>query len=396
MHQLLALLFHMLFGVNLYAFDGYLVKLKPGPKTFLKSHQHQWITEGVIQIPKKELSFFSNNSAVLFIEPNHKISPDSLPNDLLKDQWGLYNPKGADINILEAWEKNTGSKKVVVAIVDTGVDTSHPDLADNLWMNTKEINGKAGKDDDGNGYIDDFHGWNVYDNSNDVYDYRQHGTHIAGIVGAKGNNSLGLVGVNWEVSLMAVNFFPKENDSTVAQAVKAIDYAIKNGAHIINASWGTHPNEINKSEFKILGEAIKRAEKKNILIIAAAGNTGGNNDNQGHIPASLENKNIISVGAITRFGWVPSFSNYGKKSVDIFAPGSVIKSTLPNNYYGNLNGTSMAAPFVSGVAALMLAQNPKMKWSAVKSKLLNSCTPNGNLTEHCQCQGHLNAGQALK
>lgn len=381
-----------------FAATDYLVKVSPGTDVtrlsqFLGAKR---IREDVLLIDEKNISRVNQFTKVLHIEPNHKVRPLNIPNDLSSDLWGLENKQYKnDANVVKAWAQSTGSKNVVVAVIDTGIDFQHPDLVENLWQNSKEINGQAGVDDDGNGFIDDVYGWNMASNNSDIFDFRGHGTHVSGIIGAKGNNGRGVVGVNWNVSLMTLNIFPKVEDGTIADAIKAIDYAIQNGAQVINASWGAADETVSIDEFKLLTEAIERAKAKNIVFVAAAGNSGTDNDQHPHIPANLSPENIISVGAITRFGWIPDFSNFGETSVDVFAPGVLIKSTLVNNYYGNLSGTSMAAPFVTGIIALMLSKNPQLSWQEVTQTLLNSCTPNSNLIKGCRCKGHIDAAMAL-
>ena len=379
------------------AVTDYLVKISPN-STFILSQTPgaKRVREDIWLVEKSQIQKISRFTKILYMEPNHKIKPLSIPNDLSSELWGLENKQYKnDANVVKAWEQSTGSKKIIVAVIDTGIDFQHPDLVENLWHNKKEFNGKTGVDDDGNGYIDDVYGWNTFLNSADIYDSRGHGTHVSGIIGAQGNNGIGVVGVNWNVSLMTLNIFPKVEDGTIADAIKAIDYAIQNGANVINASWGAADETVSADEFKFLTEAIERAKAKNIVFVAAAGNSGTDNDQHPHIPANLSPENIISVGAITRFGWIPDFSNFGETSVDVFAPGVLIKSTLVNNYYGNLSGTSMAAPFVTGIVALMLSKYPQLSWQEVTQTLLSSCTPNSNLSKGCRCKGHIDAALAL-
>ncbi len=379
------------------ATDEFLIKTKsPINDQQARSLNLQKVRADVFVVAKNDLARARNTLQIIDINPNIVIQPDNLPNDLLSDQWGMRgDSSGGGANVIGAWLTTTGSKDVVVAITDTGLDINHPDLAENLWNNTQEINGEPGVDDDGNGFVDDFHGWNVAENSNDLTDRKRHGTHVAGIVGARGNNGTGLVGVSWEVSLMAVPFFHRNKDTKMSDAIKAIDYAVDNGAHIINASWGATHDAEAQDEVTLLSEAIQRAADRNVVFVAAAGNSNYNNDNNGHIPASLNAANVISVGSVTRHGWRSSFSNYGANSVDVFAPGSTIKSTLPGGYYGNLNGTSMAAPFVSGIVALLLAKEPELKVSQIIQRVVESCRANSNLTNSCLCQGHIDADKVL-
>lgn len=253
-----------------FAATEYLVKISPSTNPVLLAQipNLKKIRKNLFVVDKKYIKNIQRLSKVIHMEPNHKIKPTNIPNDLSSELWGLENKEYKnDANVVNAWKQTTGSKNIVVAVIDTGVDFTHPDLADNLWYNTKEINGQNKVDDDGNGFVDDIYGWNTVLNSTDIYDYRGHGTHVAGIIGAKGNNGKGVVGVNWNVSLMILNIFPKNEDGTIADAIKAIDYAVANGAHVINASWGAPSDGVSQNEFTFLTEAIERAKSKNIIFI---------------------------------------------------------------------------------------------------------------------------------
>lgn len=378
--------------------SDFLVKVKNNKTQHVRILKHMpKIRSDLYLVSKHEISFFRNASWVSHIEPNHKIflNQIQIPSDLLREQWWLKNNLGFDISILKAWEKTTGSQNVTVAILDTGIDFNHPDLKNNIWKNEIELHGQSGIDDDKNGYIDDFQGWSFYSNSSDIYDYRGHGTHVAGIIGAEGNNNIGIAGINWNIRLMALNIFPQYIEGRVSDAIKGIDYAIEKKANIINASWGAQPNEIQVEEFKFLKEAVQRAKDAGILFVAAAGNSGKSNEKNGEVPASFPIDNIISVGSINENGKSSDFTNFGESSVHVFAPGEEIYSTLPDNDYGYKSGTSMAAPMVTGLAALILAQNPKLKLVELKEKILNSCTPLKDFKNLCQCQGSISGEMAL-
>lgn len=342
------------------------------------------------------------NPLVEYAEPNYRYHLATTPNDtLFSDQWGLINSGqkdtqkrrgfvGMDIGASEAWKITTGSSNIVVAIIDSGINYNHPDLKDNIWVNTSELNGKPGIDDDGNGYIDDIYGYSfeTEKESGDPIDMLGHGTHCAGIIGARGNNGQGTSGVNWTVKLMALKFIGESGEGSGEAAIKAIDYAIQNGAQVISNSWG------GGDESRALEEAIERANKKGILFIAAAGNDMADNDVKPFFPASYLNENIISVTAIDNQGRLAPFANYGKKSVHIGAPGVNVVSTVIKDYESH-SGTSMAAPFVSGVAALLLAHEPLLTHLEIKDRILSTTQPISGLQGKTINRGLVNAYFAL-
>jgi thermitase len=291
---------------------------------------------------------------VEYVVENVKFHTFATVNDpRYKDQWAL-----AKVNAERAWDTTTGSKNVVVAVIDTGIDTRHEDLAANIWINSDEIAGNK-IDDDGNGFVDDVNGWDFRDNDADPMDLTSdknpgHGTHCAGIVGAVGNNGKGISGMSQSVSMMAVRFLGADGSGDLMTAAKAIDYAVNNGAHVISASWGA---AVPRSAVEPILEAIKRAEAKNVIFVAAAANDGKSNDSTEVYPANGGLPNMISVAASQSDDSKPSWSNFGKMKVDLASPGHQILSTLPGNKYDNLSGTSMATPLVSGLVALLLSQH---------------------------------------
>lgn len=259
----------------------------------------------------------------------------------------------------DAWEISWGDRKVVVAVVDTGMDLEHEDLIANKWTNSGEIAGNK-VDDDNNGYVDDIHGWDF--NANDGHPHDEtgaanpgHGTHCAGIVGAACNNNVGTCGMSPVVSLMALRFLGSDGSGDLFASVKAIDYAAKNGAHVISASWGA---SVPRATAQPIIDAIKAAEEKGVIFVAAAGNDGKSNDNRDVYPANAQTPNMISVAASNSSDQKPAWSNFGRK-VDIASPGEGILSTIPGDYR-ELSGTSMATPLVAGVVALMKSIDDKL------------------------------------
>lgn len=324
---------------------------------------------------------------VIYAEPNFVRRALKTPNDPRYSQmWGLKNTgqpstpsgnpgiPGQDVHTEPAWEVTTGSKRVVVGVVDEGIDINHEDLHDNIWTNPGEIPGN-GVDDDGNGFVDDINGWDFAHNDNTVFDYTgatyppainysgdidDHGTHVAGTIGAMGNNGIGVVGVNWQVSLMSLKFLAGvDGFGTTADLLRALGYA-KQMREFWVSSGGTKGANIRVLNNSYGGGGSSQAEldaisalgDAGILFVVAAGNDGQNNDMFPTYPASYLSTNIISVAASTGFGTRASFSNFGPGTVNITAPGDYILSTTPKNTYNFFSGTSMATPHVSGGAAL--------------------------------------------
>ena len=347
-----------------------------------------------------------------YAEPNFRIeldpdefnddSPDDLlyrersgaPNDpMFSDQWSLNNggKKDADIGALHAWIKTQGSEKIVVAVLDTGVDYRHQDLVSNIWSRPDSIPEYT---DDELGTIDDIHGFDADADAGDPMDDNGHGTHCAGIIGAEGNNNIGIAGINWNVTIMPLKFLGRGGFGSTANAIKAINYAIDRKQHgvnvrIINASWGSN------SYSRALEDAIRAAGEQGILFIAAAGNNSTDNDKRAHYPSNYDLANVISVAALDRTDSLASFSNYGVKTVHIAAPGREIVSTWLGDAFREASGTSMAAPEVSGVAALILANDPNMTMSKLRERLLSSVDKIDSLQGKTATGGRLCAAQAL-
>lgn len=296
--------------------------------------------------------------------------PSAIFNDPAVSQaWGLKKSDAA-----RAWSITKGSKDIIVAIIDTGIDERHEDLKSNLWVNPGETgldkNGKDkatnGIDDDGNGYVDDVHGWNFVSNNNKLDDNHGHGSHIAGIVGAEAGNGKGIIGIAPDVSLMILKYYDPTvtNSDNLKNTIKAINYAVKMGARIINYSGGGI--EYSQEEH----DAVKVAENNGVLFIAAAGNEKSNSDQYHYYPADYKLSNIISVTALDPNSKVLNTSNYGIETVDLAAPGQNILSTLPGNTYGFLTGTSQATAFVTGAAVLIMAKKPAFKFYDIKKHIL--------------------------
>jgi len=336
------------------------------------------ITADVAQILR-----FKSDDRFEYIEPNYIVSINRTPNDPdFSKLWGL--PK---INAPKAWDTQTGGN-IVVAVIDTGVDYKHPDLITNMWVNTKEIPNN-GRDDDGNGYIDDYYGYDFANKDGDPFDDHYHGTHVAGTIAAIGNNNTGIVGVSWSAKIMAVKFLKKNGSGTISAAISAIEYATKMGAQLSNNSWG------GGGYSKALYEAINAASKKGYLFVAAAGNSRANNDQRPHYPSSYKLDNILSIAATDSDDRLASFSCYGLKSVDLAAPGVNIYSTTPNNQYQHLNGTSMATPHVSGAIALLWSTFPKLSSKEVKEVILSSVDKISALSGKMVTGGRLNIYNAF-
>jgi Subtilase family len=352
---------------------------------------------------------------VEFAEPNwilhHPISkPMPMPSDEYfqsGELWGMYgdrtqpaNPYGSQA--AEVWRTGkhpTDCSDVMVGVIDEGIMTNHPDLSASIWQN--KFDPVDGIDNDGNGFIDDANGWDFYHNDNSINDgpIEFHGTHIAGVIAAEGNNGIGVAGVCWKAKLISAKFMDFDGGDTV-NAIKAIDYITdlkrRHKLNIVatNNSWG------GGGYSKAMIDAIKRAEKANILFVAAAGNDSTDNDVNPLYPASYPNNNIISVAALNPMGQISFISNFGKSSVDIAAPGEEIISTIPwfdgEATYAYDSGTSMAAPFVTGAVAMYAHYHPHAKAHKIKQALLRSAEPTPDFAETTTSGGRLNIPALLR
>ena len=356
----------------------------------------------VVQLPSDTnvadaLEVFAENQGVKYAEPDFLYEAQLLPDDTdFSSLWGLHNTgqtggtPDADIDAPEAWDFTTGSDDVLVGVVDSGVDLLHEDLADNIWVNPGEIAGD-GVDNDGNGYVDDLNGWDFYEGTNDPADQQGHGTHVAGTIGAVGDNGTGVTGVNWDVQIGALAIGIEDTGfvSTVA-AVEAVEYAADMGFDVLNMSWGG-----GGAPSTALRDAIAAAGDEGVLVVAAAGNSGLNNDVSPTYPASFDLDNVISVAASDHNDQMASFSNYGSTSVDLAAPGVGIYSTQMDGGYMVMDGTSMAAPHVAGVAALLRAYNPSARVQDLRSALLDGAESVTAFQGLVATGGRLNANDAI-
>lgn len=397
------------------------------------------------------------NPNVCYAEPDYQVQVQVVPNDArFSELWGLDNNNDADIDAPEAWDISTGSLSVTVGIIDTGIDYRHPDLYLNIWLNPGEVptsksfasgltdtnennivdfydlnsldaqgntvfapgtstrvNAAFSTDKNGNGVIDagdllndsswengsdgndannlvdDLVGWDFINNDNDPFDDNEHGTHVAGTIGAIGNNGVGVAGINWQVRMAGLKFLSAQGSGNLGDAVEAINYAVDAGFNLTNNSWGG--GGFSQAMF----DAISNANDINQLFIAAAGNSSSNNDQFASFPSGYDLPNVIAVAATDDNDDLATFSSFGATTVDLGAPGVGILSTTPDNTYSSFNGTSMATPHVSGVAALVFAQHPDWTAQQVKDQILNTTDPLSSLDGITVTGGRLNAAAAL-
>jgi subtilisin family serine protease len=415
---------------QLYADDRIVVKLKgesaadvdslaeeivraPGVRAEALSRRHsdsQLIHLNQSMSVEEALSRASADPRVEYAEPDYFVyATDTVPNDpyfAAGQMWGLSqascqfcSQQSPNIDATRAWDITTGSDDVIAVVLDTGVDLQHEDLAPNAWVNPGETAGD-GKDNDGNGFIDDVNGWNFYDGSNQTFTSASedfHGTHVAGSIGAVGNNGLGVAGVAWHVKIISLKFLggPQGKGST-GNAVRGINYAIdlRNrgfNVRVINASWGGGGNS------QALHDAISAANDAGILFVCAAGNDGFNIDDTPSYPGSYAGDlaGTISVAAVDWHGALASFSNYGHGSVSLAAPGVQIESTYPGNNYTTLSGTSMSTPYVSGIAVLLWSQEPSLSPKQVKQRIVDTSEPLNSLASMVARSGRASAYAAL-
>jgi subtilisin family serine protease len=402
---------------------GYLVRLKPSHALVSQAQLESLGLTVEKRIPQldmvlsktaPDLSRADVKSAVLYAEPNYTRKMDLIDTGL-RNSLSFLSPGSArsegdmlwgtkQIHSDEAWAIATGSRDIVLAISDTGM-FEHLELTPNLWKNPGEngldANGKDKaknkKDDDGNGFVDDFQGAGFDGGySNMTYDRHYHGTHVAGIAGAFAPDKTGVAGTTWSSQLMPLPFIGGDGSGTDEGAIQTILYAADNGARVLNGSWG------GSDDTRALRDAIDYAGKKGLLMVFAAGNDGANTDKDPHYPSAFDSPYIVSVAASSASGWMPGWSNYGKVSVDLGAPGEDVYSSYnplcncaEHKFYGYLSGTSMASPQVAGAAALILSINPRLTNLEVKQILISTVTPDPDFKDTVS-GGILNLAEAAK
>lgn len=325
----------------------------------------------------------------------------ALPNDPMLSggfQWGLNNTgieggtAGLDLGVSAAWAATTARRQVVVAVIDTGVQTTHPDLVNRIWTNTDEIPGN-GVDDDGNGYVDDVHGWDFRNRDNQVYDNAvadTHGTHVAGIIAAEHNNATGVAGVAPNAVVMPLKFIGAGDEGGFnSDAAEAIHYAVDNGATVINGSFGGDVAD------PVLCDAVAWAAQQGVTFVAAAGNEGlAISGPNGVYPAACTEPTMITVGAVDRTGAMPAYSNRSQTVVDVAGPGSKILSTTPDDYR-YMTGTSMATPMVAGMVAVLKGENASLTPAAARQMVMSSVTPLAALSGQTVSGGMVSLSRAL-
>jgi subtilisin family serine protease len=328
---------------------------------------------------------------VLYAEPNYAIEVSAVPNDpSYRSLWAMQQSSDVDIDANEAWNTTTGSESVIVGVMDTGIDRYHADLAGNIWVNPGESgDGREtnGLDDDNNGKVDDVHGWDFAEGDADAMDDYGHGTHVAGTIGAQGDNGIGVTGVNWDVSLMPLRVLGTDGVGSTWDAAQAFTYAARNGATVVNASFG------GEGYSRSLNDAI--AASPGTLLVTSAGNDAANNDTTPQYPCNMTPANIVCVAATNWSDELSGYSNYGATTVDIGAPGSYILSTTPGGNYAYYSGTSMASPQVAGAAALLKSYAPNASAAELKTALMSGAVATSALAGKTVAGGRLNLVSSL-
>jgi subtilisin family serine protease len=327
---------------------------------------------------------------VAYAEPDYIQSTGATkaPNDPLYPlQWPVAeNPDGYDIDAPTAWAQRTSCAKV--AVVDTGVDTDHPDLVANLYKSKDKPNN--GKDDDKNGYVDDTYGLNAIKGKGSAEDDNGHGTHVSGIVAGRANDSVGVSGICWSAKVLPVKFMNAKGKGSTSDAIAAIQYAVKQGFKIVNCSFGS------SSKSSALKDVIDYAQDHKVLMVVAAGNNGENIDKKPEYPAAYGNSNILTVAATTNTDQLASFSNFGSKAVDVAAPGDTVLSTYLGGGYKNLSGTSMASPYAAGLAAMLRKQEPDATYGNLRYAIRHKVDTPPALNGKVAYNGRINAFKALQ
>lgn len=375
-------------------------------KTALRARRVEALPKGWLFVDGSDrtgrLARAKRSGLVIKAEKNSILKAAEAPNDFWYQQgemWGFQNDGqfggkvDVDIDAPEAWELDSQGEEVVVAVIDSGLYYKHRDLEGRSWVNTKEIPGN-GVDDDENGLTDDIYGYDFINDDYDPLDDMYHGTHISGIIAARRDNGIGLPGIATRVKIMPLKILNNRGEGDTVGAIRAIDYAVrraKDGINVkvINASFG------GSDYSTALREAIRLAEEQGILVVAAAGNYGMNIDEEPVYPASYQASNIITVGAVDMAGEMPEFSNYGTGSVHVSAPGVHIRSTSLYNLYTAREGTSMAAPHVSGVAAMIFSSDSSLSPREVRARIMRSCKKLSSMSRKVGCGGVISAVRAI-
>ncbi|HKR12490.1 MAG TPA: S8 family serine peptidase [Pyrinomonadaceae bacterium] len=327
----------------------------------------------------------SLNPQVEFAEPNFVISKDEVnPNDpRFNEQWALRNvgqnggQYGSDINAVKAWEANTGEPGTIIAVIDSGIDFNHPDLINNRWTNPHPTSSG------------DLHGWDYVTDNGEIVDEQGHGTAVAGIIAAEGNNSLGVSGVMWRANLMSLRVLDNTGNGSIADAVEAIDYAVTHGAHVINLSWGTTGNSV------ALKDAIQRALRRHVVVVCSAGNRSEDLNATPYYPAAYPLKDLISVAGVDNLDQLASWSNWGRQTVTVAAPGTNILTTQRGGSYWTVSGTSAAAPVVAGIAGLLKSKRPLASTRVIAKAIEDSARQTASLSGKVSSGGVVNAAGAL-
>lgn len=326
-------------------------------------------------------------SDVAYVERDFILAKSTAPNDpLFAQEYSLASPGIGGVSAQTAWSSRTSCSKI--AVLDSGIQYSHPDLKDNVWHNPHEVKNN-GKDDDKNGWVDDYYGVNLVKGKGSAADDDGHGTHVSGIIAGRGNNAVGISGLCWSAKVMAVKFMDSHGRGSTSNAVAGIDYAIHQGAKIINCSFGS------SSKSQSLENEVNYAKKKGVLLVVAAGNDSDNIDSKPSYPASFTSSAILTVAATTSVNQLASFSNYGKSNVDLGAPGLNILSTYTNSGYKTLSGTSMAAPLAAATAAMLHTKDSNLTYSQLRSAIRNHTTAASALAGKTVSGGLLNVSAAL-
>lgn len=360
-------------------------------------------TISIIEIPSgdldRALKKIQSSEEILYAEYDYEIKVQATPNDILfENLWGFENTgqtvngdpgiSGFDIQAVAAWEFWTGDPDFQIAVLDTGIDLFHPDLQANIWINENEVPNN-GIDDDHNGWVDDYYGYNVIEGNGNVFDNHGHGTHVSGTIGAVGHNGIGVAGINWRCKIVPVKFLDSKGNGFISDAIIAIDYIIDQQIRISNNSWGC-----NDCFSQALFDVILEAQSVGHLFVASSGNgilgLGVDIDRFPYSPAGFDLPNIISVASMNNNNRKPKFSDFGAKSVDLAAPGTNILSTALGGGYEYRNGTSMSAAFVTGAAALLMSRRPDFSFEKIRDHILLSTEPNIQFEDITVSEGVLN------